>query len=132
MTIAELIENFIGKKYEIGKTDCFHVVYDYLASKMEIPKEFKGQTLDSYKNLYNKSPEKAINLMIDFLKSYLQEIEFIIASQGDIVLLNYNYQQTFLGIIVGNANVLLITISDGVQIIPLRHYKILRVFRCPD
>ena len=131
MALVNLTKDFIRQKFELGKMDCFRLVYDYLKKQMPLPEEFKGVTLDTYENLFNEKPEAARGLMVDFLKEYLNEIKPYEVTAGDIVVLNYNYSPFFLGIAVGNASVLLATESKGVDTFPLRYYKIVRAFRWP-
>ena len=130
--IADLTKNYIDKKYELGKVDCFRLIYDYLEDKIELPKEFNGLTLETYGGLFKENPEKAGLLMVAFLETYLNEIALSEITSGDIVVLNYNCGRIFLGIVVANAKVLLVTIEKGVTVLPLKYYQIKRAFRCPQ
>jgi len=129
--LAEITSQIVGKTYQLGKVDCFSIIIIYL--KMigcKIPKSFKGETLSTYKDLYINEPEKAKALMIEFMQSLLEEIPVHKTFAGDILLLQLNNDLPFFGINGGNGKFISACEIQGVQVLPLQYYKILKVFKC--
>lgn len=128
--ISEATKDLVGKTYELGKIDCIQMVYKYLSTMMELPIEFKGLTLENYKDFFETDPDAAREAMVEFMSSILDEVKLLEMLPGDIVVLTYCYCPVFLGIVLANGRVLICS-SEGVVSAPLGHYKIERIFRCP-
>jgi len=121
-----------GKKYGLGRIDCFKMIYEYMKTSMDVPTTFRGLTAENYVDLYNQDPEKAIEEMIAFFESTLTEKKPYQFLTGDVLILEYEKEHAiFPGIFLSNINVIVVTIKDGVRLAPLNAYKIRRCFECP-
>ncbi len=126
--LSHIINQLLGKKYELGKCDCFHIIYDYLQmNNIQLPDVFENLTIDNYQELYKKDPLEAKNVMIRFIESIAYDTNK--PNFGDILLLEYKNYPIFLGIHAGNGNVLSCSPRFGVNVISRSYYKILRSFR---
>jgi len=134
MNLAKISSRFIGIPYELGRMDCFMAVVRYLQEKGCAPNinEYQGITLETYAEVFLNDPERAKNIMVQLMDDYFSVIESKKAAPGDIALLKLrgNSAPPFLGIIAGNAIIIIATEQDGVTTYPLKHYKILRAWRC--
>lgn len=118
-----MTKNLIGRSYELGKTDCFSIIYEYLRNcKITMPVEFRGISLKNYSILYEQDKGKAKKIMIDFINSILSEISFHSASAGDLLLLQYKNEPAFLSICLGHGKVLAVSPEFGVNIISRSFY----------
>ena len=98
---------------------------------IELPEEFNGVTLDTYKQLFQDEPAKAKKVMVEFIDSVLEPIPGYKAIPGDIYLLSLEKNPLpFLAICAGNANIISVTESKGVTVFPLKTYKIERAWKC--
>ena len=134
MNLAKISSRFIGIPYELGKMDCFMAVVRYLQEMGRAPdiNEYQGITLETYAKVFLNDPERVKNIMVQLMDDYFSVVDSKKASPGDIALLKLRGSSTlpFLGIIAGNAIIIIATEQDGVTTYPLKHYKILRAWRC--
>lgn len=130
LTFVEITQKLIGMEYELGKMDCFSLILHYAdILKYPLPKEYKGLTRENYKDLYLENPLLAKEIMIDFMIDNFKEIPLSKMFTRDILLLEYKNRK-FLAINGGNGNIIGASEKRGISAIPLKFYKILKVFKC--
>lgn len=131
MTFAELTASLLDKNYELGRNDCFMLIFNYLKAKdSNIPTEHEGISVEGYKILFEQDPVKAKKIMLDAIVQYLKEIKPRQAIAGDVLLLRLEGHPEFLGIDAGNGNTMVSAPRVGVTVVPKRHYEVMRAFRC--
>ena len=134
MRLAQLTADLVGREYKLGKMDCFRVVYEYLKMRGgdRIPSVYKGYTLDTYIDLYKEDVDKAKDLMIEFISTFLEEISPKKSIGGDILLARFRVKPPFLGVDAGNGRLLVAIPNIGVTVVLKEYYTLLRGFRCPQ
>ena len=131
MSMARITAGFIGRPYQLGITDCFSAVLEYIAScGYQIPDSFEGVTRDDYADLFEADPGAAKALMVRFVDRLLDEVPPGHAFAGDILLLRLRGQLPFLAIDGGNGNIIAASESRGVGVSPRRSYTTERAWRC--
>ena len=130
--LAEFSKPMVGEPFEIGKNDCFHMIYRYLEFfGAEIPPEMKGLS-ESIGETYRLNRRIAHDAMCECFIDNFEEIEIQDMQAGDIALLSYHGSLIFTGIVLNNGNCLICSEQKGVATVPLRFYKIERILRCRD
>lgn len=130
--VCDYARDMQGVAFEIGKFDCLQMVIKFLGRFSKVPKKYEGFTTNTYFLLYRKNPARAIELMVEYLESFLDEIDWHDMRSGDIAVLSYNFSPYFLGIVMGNGKVLVVDQKHGIVSVFLGFYKIERVFRCRE
>lgn len=133
MSLAALTSTFVGRPYRLGRTDCFSAILGYIeACGYPAPREFEGQTRDSYAALFLSQPQEAKAVMVRLIDSLLPSLTPAQAFAGDILLLRLTGtdNQPFLAIDGGNGHALAAVESRGVCQLSLRNYTVERVWRC--
>lgn len=134
MNLAKITSRLIGTPYELGVMDCFMQIVEYLKAIEVAPDidEYQGITLKTYKDLFLQDFQKAKSIMVQLMDEYFTSIEPKKAAPGDVALMKLrgNSSLPFLGIIAGNAIVIITTEDEGVTTYPLQYYKILRAWKC--
>ncbi len=129
--LARATAGLSGQKYELGAMDCFRLIHRYLERRgVEMPKEFRGQTLETYPALFQADPDAAKWLMVEFVDSLLPAVDPVLARPGDVLLLQLAEQPPFLAIEAGCGEVLAAAPGCGAAKLPARPYKRLRAWRC--
>jgi hypothetical protein len=127
--LSQFTASVVGNKYELGKVDCFKLIIDYLREQeVPLPIEFKGLTLDSYKDYYQKDPLAAKETMLELMNELLSPIDPNKAIPGDIVLIKLRGQSSTLALAIEGGNSVCITAAEkqGVVALPLKYYRKLR------
>ena len=127
--LATMSASIIGKPFELGCTDCFMLVINYLRQRgVSLPEEHSGYTLQSYPELYQTNPNYAREVMVSCLDSILSQIPANRVAPGDILLIKLKgtSEGFFLAINGGNGNALMVSEIRGVISLPMRVYKILK------
>ena len=133
MNLLQITKNHIGTPYNLGETDCFSWIVRYLTEQgVELPKRYRGWTMETYKTLFTANPARANELMIDFLDEHLKAINPAHAFSGDILLLELKKTTalSFLAIHGGNLTAIAASKEHGIGAIPLQYYKKLRAWKC--
>ncbi len=130
--LRQYTNKYIGKKYKLGETDCFSIIYQYLKDKnFKVPDSFNNVSFKDYPNLYLKNKKEAKNLMISFVDVILKKIDIGKIKAGDIVLLSLHGEE-FLAISVGNGMILSASPKLGVNFISRSYFKTLRAWLCQN
>lgn len=132
VNVCDYARDMQGTEFQIGKFDCFQMVLKFLDRFTTMPRKFEGFTTNTYYLLYKKSPIRAIELMIRYFETFLDEIDWHDMHTGDIAVLSYNFSPYFAGIIMGNGKVLVVDQNHGMVSAFLGFYKIERMFRCRE
>lgn len=128
-----ITQRIVGRGYELGKCDCLAVVLEYLVDQnVIVPIEFAGITKEDYPEFFRSNPEAAKRLMVNFIDSFLIGINPVSAFVGDILLLEIPGYTKFLAICAGNGQGISATEKYGVGVFNLKHYKIVRAWKCPN
>ena len=117
-SLLEISKNLVGRSYELGRSDCFTLVIDYLRLRgVNIPNdvEFKGLTFKNYKDAYLENTD-VIDCAVEFLLQYCKEIKLHECLAGDILLLQNESGTKYLGIDGGNGNVITAVINQDVVV----------------
>ena len=134
ISLVESTANFMGAEYSLGQKDCFGIILDYLDNRgINYPQEYKGLTRESYKELYLKEPEQAKKIMIAYIEDNFKEVDIKENRPGFILLISHK-DRISLAINGGNATAIFATEKMGVIKLPIKYYKLLRVWRpelCP-
>lgn len=131
MKLLDFSKEYIGKKYELGETDCFAIVFKYLkALNPSLPTEFGDISWTSYPTLFKLDKDEAYKKMLHFVEKFFPEKDVSLSLPGDILLVQLRDSDPFLSINVGNGNLLASCPSLGVNIVSRSYYKILRCFLC--
>jgi len=138
--LSKITAELVGAPYRLGGLeqaagfDCFSLIYQYLIMRgVDLPKQYKGLTLETYKDLYETDPEQATRVMIEFVEEHMEEIPRHRMFAGDVALARVTGEDrghAFLVIDGGNGNIICATEELGVSITSVKYYKIERVFRC--
>jgi hypothetical protein len=129
--MVEITQRLIGLKYELGKVDCFRLIITYMELiGKKLPSEYKGYTLETYKDLYLRNSKEAKELMVELMNDLLEPINIHHILPGDICLLKLRSSKPFLGIETGNANLIVAAETKGVTVVPRKYYTILGAWRC--
>jgi hypothetical protein len=131
MKLSTISRQFIGKKYDLGKCDCFSIVRDYLQMKgTELPDKYEGYDIfNDYADLWEKNPNKAKDLMMQFFVEYTDQIPAFKMKAGDILHLKLG-DGHFCGIHGGHGHVIGASPDRGVTMFKIVDYEILGVYRC--
>jgi hypothetical protein len=131
MKLSTISRQFIGKKYDLGRCDCFSIVRDYLRQKgAQLPEEYKGiDVTTGYATLWEQEPDRAKDLMVEFFAEYTTRIPAFKMKAGDILHLQYGNKH-FCGIHGGNGHVIGASPEYGVSLFRIAEYTILGVYRC--
>ena len=130
---AIISQKLVGQKYALGEVDCFSVILKYIdIIGIDRPAEFEGYTEESYRELYETDSEVAKVVMVEYLSSFLEEVQPEKHKVGDILLLCLPSADSlpFLAIRSGNSTIIAASEEKGVSVTPLKHYTILRAFQC--
>jgi len=135
-----ITKELINAPYKLGGQsiteglDCFSLVYRYLIMRgYALPIEYKGLTLETYKDLYDKDRDRATQIMIEFVEEHMEEIPRSMMFAGDVALARVTGEDrghAFLVIDGGNGNIICATEEYGVTISSVKYYTVERVFRC--
>ena len=131
--LAKISAGYVGQEYDLGQMDCFLLVYKYLQERGFCKQvKFKGWTLENYANRFVSDPEKAKEIMIEYVGIQLPSIHINRSVPGDILLLQLKKSNTapFLAIDGGNANFICATEDQGVTVLPMNFYTTLRAWTC--
>jgi len=133
MNLAKLTAKIVGKKYELGKVDCFKFVIDYLNDAgADMPHAFEDVTMDTYAELFLKDPSKAKRIMLRYMQKHTEEIDVVKSFAGDILLVRIRKEKAFptLAINGGNGIILIANEKQGILSAHKKHFKVLGAFRC--
>lgn len=131
MKLLNFTKKYIGKKYELGETDCFAIVFKYLKKlNPSLPDQFDGTSWITYPILYKLEREEAYKKMIRFIEEFFVEKDVSEALPGDVLLAQLRSEPKFLCVDAGNGTLLASCPKLGVNIVPKSYYKILRCFSC--
>ncbi len=131
LSFAEITLQLLNKDYNLGKNDCFMVVYGYLKFRNpKLPISHKGLSIDNYAQAYEEDPEKTKSIMFEAVSQYLKEIKPNFSVAGDILWMKYKSEPAFFAIDAGNGKAIASAPKFGVVHIPKQKYSILRAFRC--
>lgn len=133
-SLTGLTVDLIGAGYKLGTMDCFTLIVEYLRRRgLSPPDKFKGYSMETYAELYQKEPKFAKELMVSYVDQFLERIPATAHSvPGDIVLvrLRGRTEAIVLAIDGGNGHLVLATEERGVTVIPSRYYTKLRSWKC--
>jgi len=134
MNFSVWSNSVIGKPFELGKVDCFRLVFDYLQEcGLRLPEEYKGLAMPDYAHAYLQNREGLIQKAIAYMSEYLKELEIHQAFTGDILVVKLRWFEALpisFGIDGGNGIIISVTEKMGVIPIEKKLYNIMRVFRC--
>jgi len=120
----------VGKRqYDLGQVDCFRLVLDYSRcfNNIELPVDYRGMTLDTYGDWYLQDNIRTVKIAIEYLSTYLYEIEVSRTVAGDILVLRYG-TSTFFGIDGGNGKIITVFIKTGIRVIRKQHFEVIKAF----
>lgn len=134
VSLSKVTSDLVGTPYTLGKMDCFMLIITYLRKKgIDIPEQYEGLTLNTYKDLFERDAQASKDIMIGFMDSILQPVMPRKAGPGDILLLKLRgrpKELPFLAINGGNSVVIFVIEEKGVVAFPLRYYSMLRGWTC--
>jgi len=129
----QAVARIIGKPYALGGTDCFSVVLEYMELLgVTVPGEFEGLPRDTYRELYERDPGEARDVMVRFVDAHLVRKKPHLAFAGDVMLLSSGAKAApFLAINAGNATAVTAFAEHGVISFPLAAFEIQGAWQCP-
>lgn len=117
MKTAEIVNRMLDKPYDLGRVDCVAFILDFFESKgIDMPSEWQGWTRDNYAERWEKG-EGREELCL-WLHGLGEEVEINYMIESDIVLIDTPEGITP-AIYLGNDNILIITIENGLFVMPL-------------
>jgi len=125
--IANAASKLVDKSYALGDMskgyDCLnYLVSFYSELGVEIPREFEGETLETYPQLWKTNPKKAQQIMAKLFDTFGEEISQDYMARGDLLIFEGKEFAIFPGIYLGNDNVLIV-FEEGSHVLPLRFIK---------
>lgn len=131
--LAAITQKLVDLPYELGEKDCFSIIVMYLKLRgYQVPEQFCGFTMQTYKAYYESVPWHAKQLMCYFFDCLMDPIAPHKAFAGDVLLLELpdSDSQPFAAIDGGNATIVAASPKRGVAVTPIRYYTIRRAWRC--
>lgn len=117
MKTAYIVQSMLDTPYELGKVDCISFILDFFESKgINMPEEWQGWTRDNYAERW-ESGQGREELYL-WLHGLGIEVKVNYMIESDIVLIDTPDGVTP-AIYLGNDNVLMITIQQGLFVIPM-------------
>jgi len=108
-----LTRKYIGAPFE--EYNCLQFVHDfYTDAGIEVPDKYKGYSLETYMEDWEKDPEGMIKVMMELFKTIGEEADVKSLKKGDLVVVQYKTVK-FPALYIGSQKALAASIKDGVQ-----------------
>ena len=108
-----LTRKYIGAPFE--EYNCLQFVHDfYTDAGIEVPDKYKGYSLETYMEDWEKDPEGMIKVMMELFKTIGEEADVKSLKKGDLVVVQYKTVK-FPALYIGGQKALAASIKDGVQ-----------------
>lgn len=127
MSLFDVTSKIVGRKYELGKCDCFKVIADYVG--IPSTETYQGLSFENYADEFLKDPT-VIEKAVQYLSERLTEIPHQLSVAGDILYMQYEDRTPSFAIDAGNGKAVIVSEQRGVHTISKSHYKILRAYQC--
>ena len=133
--LVEIIRKYTGAPYKLGGSsieegyDCFSLVLT-LGEEfgVTIPDAFKGQTMETYGELWLNEPEKAKQVMLDLFGELCEEKSIGNAFALDVLILE-DSEGMSVGVHAGGGLLITVFTDRGVQLTNINNFKVKGVYR---
>lgn len=136
VNLSEITSKYVGAPFKIGGRsrddgfDCFSLAFTLARDLGKDPPAILGDlNLENYADLYARDPDAAVDALVKYAETYLEEVPPARAFVGDLLILRRGGGRRFAALHAGNDFIISAFENVGVSIAKLRTFKVEKVFK---